>query len=176
MRYVFVCILSEPQLEGTHESQDGTNIHSNGDLVMEKGDDWKPESHTVRMGSYEMSPTPFEYTDESNLTVPPQHVEGNCLMAKPRMGSVNPQLVTPDSYDMELITTSQRQINAEKSMGGSKHVGVLNSDGINCETREWKPRTKKHHCPYCDYSSDKSTNVRDHTRQHTGEKPFECDL
>ncbi|XP_064092713.1 longitudinals lacking protein, isoforms H/M/V-like isoform X24 [Macrobrachium nipponense] len=33
---------------------------------------------------------------------------------------------------------------------------------------------KLHHCPYCNYSSNKTTNLKNHVRVHTGERPYEC--
>ncbi|KAK7066935.1 hypothetical protein SK128_026747 [Halocaridina rubra] len=35
-------------------------------------------------------------------------------------------------------------------------------------------RVKVHHCPYCSYSSNKTTNVKNHVRVHTGERPYAC--
>lgn len=35
---------------------------------------------------------------------------------------------------------------------------------------------KLHHCPYCDYSSNVTTNLKNHLHTHTGEKPFSCPL
>ncbi|ROT62968.1 hypothetical protein C7M84_019151 [Penaeus vannamei] len=34
--------------------------------------------------------------------------------------------------------------------------------------------TKIHHCPYCGYSTIKTTNLIRHIHTHTGEKPFAC--
>ncbi|XP_064463549.1 histone-lysine N-methyltransferase PRDM9-like [Ornithodoros turicata] len=34
----------------------------------------------------------------------------------------------------------------------------------------------KHRCTFCDYSSDKTNNVKAHERTHTGEKPYVCPL
>ncbi|XP_042233090.1 zinc finger and BTB domain-containing protein 7A-like isoform X4 [Homarus americanus] len=33
---------------------------------------------------------------------------------------------------------------------------------------------KRHHCPYCNYTTDVSTCLMRHVRTHTGEKPFLC--
>nr|XP_053626969.1 zinc finger protein 513-like [Cherax quadricarinatus] len=33
---------------------------------------------------------------------------------------------------------------------------------------------KMHHCPYCDYSSNVTTNLKNHLHRHTGEKPYSC--
>ncbi|XP_047492365.1 longitudinals lacking protein, isoforms H/M/V-like isoform X12 [Penaeus chinensis] len=35
-------------------------------------------------------------------------------------------------------------------------------------------RCKTHHCPYCSYSTTKTTNLKNHIRVHTGERPFTC--
>lgn len=33
---------------------------------------------------------------------------------------------------------------------------------------------KTHQCPYCSYSSNKTTNLKNHVRVHTGERPYVC--
>ncbi|XP_064092807.1 zinc finger and BTB domain-containing protein 14-like isoform X20 [Macrobrachium nipponense] len=33
---------------------------------------------------------------------------------------------------------------------------------------------KRHKCPYCEYSTDIASNLSNHVRMHTGEKPFSC--
>ena len=39
------------------------------------------------------------------------------------------------------------------------------------------PRRKMHHCSYedCDYQSNRISNLKNHIRVHTREKPFKCD-
>lgn len=34
--------------------------------------------------------------------------------------------------------------------------------------------SKLHQCPYCSYASAMKTNLNNHVRTHTGEKPFLC--
>lgn len=34
--------------------------------------------------------------------------------------------------------------------------------------------SKLHRCPYCSYASAMKTNLNNHIRTHTGEKPFLC--
>ncbi|KAK4310602.1 hypothetical protein Pmani_017857 [Petrolisthes manimaculis] len=34
--------------------------------------------------------------------------------------------------------------------------------------------SKMHHCPFCAYTTNKTTNLNNHVRVHTGEKPFVC--
>ncbi|KAK7076010.1 hypothetical protein SK128_024993, partial [Halocaridina rubra] len=37
-----------------------------------------------------------------------------------------------------------------------------------------KAKRKKRMCPFCSYSSSIKTNLDNHIRTHTGEKPFAC--
>ncbi|XP_066970406.1 protein tramtrack, beta isoform-like isoform X11 [Macrobrachium rosenbergii] len=37
-----------------------------------------------------------------------------------------------------------------------------------------RDKSKKHTCPYCSYSSSVTTNLKNHLRTHTREKPFAC--
>merc|ERR1712129_575043 len=34
--------------------------------------------------------------------------------------------------------------------------------------------SKRHKCPYCEYATNITTNLKVHIRKHTGEKPFVC--
>lgn len=34
--------------------------------------------------------------------------------------------------------------------------------------------SKIHQCPYCSYTSKKTTNLKNHIRIHTGERPYSC--
>ncbi|GIY67096.1 hypothetical protein CEXT_767921 [Caerostris extrusa] len=36
--------------------------------------------------------------------------------------------------------------------------------------------TKRHPCPYCNYSSSQSSHLKSHVLIHTGERPFHCSL
>nr|XP_045582644.1 zinc finger and BTB domain-containing protein 7A-like isoform X31 [Procambarus clarkii] len=44
----------------------------------------------------------------------------------------------------------------------------------NAETRKNLNACKMHKCPYCDYITNKTTNLMRHIHTHTGEKPFSC--
>lgn len=39
---------------------------------------------------------------------------------------------------------------------------------------KWISHAKTHKCVYCDYATLTSTNLLNHIRTHTGEKPFAC--
>ena len=44
------------------------------------------------------------------------------------------------------------------------------------KTTKRKDSTKKHDCPQCNYSTDNRSNIIEHVRTHTGDKPFKCML
>lgn len=37
-------------------------------------------------------------------------------------------------------------------------------------------KEKRHKCPYCLYSSDKTTDVLRHIATHTGQRPYKCPM
>ncbi|XP_063609185.1 oocyte zinc finger protein XlCOF6-like [Penaeus indicus] len=52
--------------------------------------------------------------------------------------------------------------NDDKRTGGRRTIGALK--GFS--------NTKTHQCSYCSYTTSVTTNLRNHMRTHTGEKPF----
>merc|ERR1712244_88706 len=44
----------------------------------------------------------------------------------------------------------------------------------NNQKKKRKESKKRYSCPYCEYTSDRSSNVKVHIRTHTKERPFVC--
>ncbi|XP_068211066.1 longitudinals lacking protein, isoforms H/M/V-like isoform X36 [Palaemon carinicauda] len=59
--------------------------------------------------------------------------------------------------------------------GAHQMVGMAGSDDIPLAyALKSTATTKLHRCPYCTYSSIKTTNLARHIHTHTGERPFAC--
>nr|XP_015918615.2 oocyte zinc finger protein XlCOF6 isoform X2 [Parasteatoda tepidariorum] len=53
---------------------------------------------------------------------------------------------------------------------------MFNSGNKKLSTSTAKSRRTVHVCPYCNYSTNLLSNMRNHHRTHTGERPFVCKM
>lgn len=62
-----------------------------------------------------------------------------------------------------------------ESAGHSLQVGAGSGGGWRGPTgRGSVIRHKSHQCQYCSYSTNFTTNLQNHERTHTGERPYSC--
>ena len=85
-------------------------------------------------------------------------------------------------------TSSKRSVSVEdvESLECSR-IAALSSGGVEVSSRGYKRRGRGigirlnlsqddrcHRCPYCPYVTMMKTNLNNHVRTHTGEKPYPC--
>lgn len=88
------------------------------------------------------------------------------------IGTMQP--VSDAPFMLKDTTASHRCSHGGKNPSSCQHCAYRSRSGTSGRGKGIVSPIKVHHCPYCSYTSNFTTNMINHMRTHTGEKPFSC--
>ena len=76
-------------------------------------------------------------------------------------------------YSSILIDSQRHFYNFAKDLGKLEHESEVDKQNRFATIKD-PVETKRHFCDVCQYTTNRISNLKDHRRVHTGEKPFQC--